>query len=443
MNKNIVICINPFVSHFTPTLLLAKRLKELGHRVVYLGFADMESTVRQHGFDYLAIRSIENRELVNLKKQNSYKLLAEAYYKVHVEIKELLEESQVDLVMIGQSRFLIYLLPSILANIKVLFYSLCAGEPMFNLRCPPVTSDYVPKVNGGSKTIYFLKWFGRFLRKELAPCQLFTKLFYPWPELFRMCREHNIQWKFGIDGFFPAFPIIVFGTKYLEFGSYNENLQFVGLCVDKKEDIADFDAYLSFADNNKPLIYCCLGTMSSRYPNGNDFLSAVVELFKQNPQWNLLLSLGKYEDHVRVDKPANNIHIVNFVQQLEVLQHTDLALIHGGHATVKECIYSKVPMLVFSCSYDQHGNAARIHYHQIGAKSPMLKRTLFQRLFCVGKRKVTSEEIELLIKRVLNQEKYSNNICSLHDKINQDNELDDTVGFILEKCNTSYVEDVK
>jgi UDP:flavonoid glycosyltransferase YjiC (YdhE family) len=432
MSKNIVICINPFFSHLTPTLTLAKRLLELGHKVNYLGFANMESIVKSNGFNYMAVRSIENAELVNLQKQKEYKQLALAYYKLHSEVQKLLEESKADLVMIGISRYLLYLLPSLLANVKVIFYSLCAGEPIFNLRCPPVTSDYVPAVAGGSKTICFLKWFGRFLRKGLKSHLIFTKQLYPWPELIHLCREHHIRWKFGIDGFFPEFPIIIFGTKYLEFGYDYKNIKFTGLCVKKNGDLI-YDSYLNFEGNDKPLIYCSLGTMSSRYPQGYKFLSLVIELFKQNPQWNLLLSLGNCEDYIKVDKPAKNIHIVNFVQQLQVLEHADLALIHGGHTTIKECIYSEVPMLVFSCSYDQHGNAARVQFHQIGARSLLLKRTLFERLFGVYKRKITLEEIKLLIENVLEKEQFYKNICNLHEQIYQDNELDDTISYILKQ----------
>lgn len=430
MRRTVIICLNPFISHFIPTLLFAKQIQKLKHRVVYLGFQNLQSAVEAEGFEYCTIKSCDNSKLSLLQKQHDFISLAALYRELHQEIQGFYQYYQADLIMIGISRFLIYLPPVFAMESKVAFYSLCAGEPAFNSRCPPVTSDYVPSIQKISGLLCVMKWLHRFIRKVLAPYNLLSFFYYPWPMLMRKCRANRIRWKFGIDGYYPDFPVVVFGSKHFEF--YTDNtVMFTGLCIEKKEDVYAQNPILKFEDNEKPLIYCCLGTMSRRYMNANCFIEAVIDLFKKNPQWNLILSLGTRGEKIDVAEPARNIRIVDFVQQLSILKYADIMLTHGGHSTIKECIFSGVPMLVFPCSYDQHGNAARVQYHQIGIKSKLLKKTWKQRKFKNGNKSITSDDIKPLIEEILCQKSYSENICSLREKITNNEELNTVIQFLF------------
>lgn len=426
MIKTAVICMNPFISHFTPTLIMAKRLRDMGFNVIYLGFAEMEYAVKNEGFGFLAMTSCENHELVELQKRGEYKKLEAVYKKLHQEIREHLEKCQANLIMIGISRFLIYLLPAIAVKAKVVFYSLCAGNPGFSARYPPVTSDYVPANGRMNRSVCVARWFGRYVRKGMGPRLRFSRLFYPWPAVFSLCKERGIRWRFGVDGIFPDYPVVVLGTKYMEFEQSSTTV-YAGLCIEKDSNNGDIGSLLDFGNNDNPLVYCCLGTMSKRYRNTKAFLAAVIELFKYNPQWNLILSLGTRGETSPFGELTSNIHVVDYIPQLTALQHADLMLTHGGYGTVKECIYSRVPMIVFSCSYDQHGNAARVQYHQIGMKSSLLKKTLVQRILGIGTKKISPEDIKSLIENMLGQDRYKQNISQLRDRIVYQEEMNEAV----------------
>ena len=58
--------------------------------------------------------------------------------------------------------------------------------------------------------------------------------------------------------------------------------------------------------------------------------------------------------------------IVKKAPQLELLRKASLMLNGGGLNSIKECLYFGVPMLVFPCTNDQPGNAARVRHHRLG-----------------------------------------------------------------------------
>lgn len=430
MEKTVIICLNPFVSHFIPTIKLAIQMKKLGYRVIYLGFEDLKDAVERENFEYYTINSCRHDELSKLQAQKDYKGLADLYRVLHMEIKDSLKEIQIDIVFIGISRFLIYLPPFLDMKTRVMFYSLCAGIPAISCHYPPTTSDYCPHSGIASRMCCLLEWTRRFMRKGMKPQILLFTLHYPWSEISRKCKKRGIRWKFGIDGFYPEFKVVILGTKYFEF-EQNNNYYFTGLCVEKKDnlDMNEKEKLFNFANSNNPIIYCCLGTMSKRYLNAESFIEAVIKLFEKNPQWNLILSLGKKGEVIERKKVASNIHVVDFVHQLDILPYIDLVITHGGHSTIKECIYTGVPILVFPCSYDQHGNAARVQHHKIGIKSNLLKKTWIQKR-TLRRKKIIPEDIEPFIEEALTNKVYKKNICDLQKTIVNENELDNFINVL-------------
>ncbi|HYI79009.1 MAG TPA: nucleotide disphospho-sugar-binding domain-containing protein, partial [Chryseolinea sp.] len=71
-----------------------------------------------------------------------------------------------------------------------------------------------------------------------------------------------------------------------------------------------------------------------------------------------------------VEKSADNVHLFNFVPQLQVLKYADVFITHGGLNSIREAIHTEVPMLLYPVhpEYDPIGNAARIAYHQLGLR---------------------------------------------------------------------------
>src|SRR5262249_44158087 len=52
--RTILFAVLPETGHYTGTFRLARALRARGHRIVYLGFADFESLVREQGFEFVS-----------------------------------------------------------------------------------------------------------------------------------------------------------------------------------------------------------------------------------------------------------------------------------------------------------------------------------------------------------------------------------------------------
>src|SRR5580692_4466296 len=80
---------------------------------------------------------------------------------------------------------------------------------------------------------------------------------------------------------------------------------------------------------------------------------------KKMSEFHWVINAGKYADSLSTH-PFDNVTVFKWAPQVEVLQLSAIAIIHGGLGTVKECIYHGVPMIVLPDGYDQPANAARI-----------------------------------------------------------------------------------
>ncbi|MDG5816450.1 glycosyltransferase [Chitinispirillales bacterium ANBcel5] len=62
----------------------------------------------------------------------------------------------------------------------------------------------------------------------------------------------------------------------------------------------------------------------------------------------------------------SRIEVVRWANQTQVLQNSSVAVVHGGLATIKECIYYNVPMVIIPFGKDQMDNALRVVNVKVG-----------------------------------------------------------------------------
>jgi MGT family glycosyltransferase len=115
--------------------------------------------------------------------------------------------------------------------------------------------------------------------------------------------------------------------------------------------------------SGRPLIYCSLGS----YWADMKFLRMIVDTFTRRPEWDLILGLGKQARSADFGVLPDNVTILEWAPQLEVLALADLAINHAGVTSVNECITLGVPIIAYSPSLtDQDGVASRIAFHGLG-----------------------------------------------------------------------------
>ncbi|MEM1327107.1 MAG: nucleotide disphospho-sugar-binding domain-containing protein [Bacteroidota bacterium] len=127
---------------------------------------------------------------------------------------------------------------------------------------------------------------------------------------------------------------------------------------------AQLDTIFQQKQQGKSLIYCSVSTFKS---GDEQFLQKVIQAFKDQPKWLLIIGLGGMVESEYFQNLPDNVFAFSWIPQLKVLAEADLSINHGGVHTINECIHFQVPMLVYSGKRsDQNGCAARVHYRDIG-----------------------------------------------------------------------------
>jgi len=157
-------------------------------------------------------------------------------------------------------------------------------------------------------------------------------------------------------------------------------------------------------ENNLKLIYCSFGTIEPKQKNIiASFLRKLIPVaIAEN--YILVISLKSKLGDLPLLTDSANIHVFNSVHQLEVLNHADLFITHGGLNSIKEAVYAEVPMLLYPIhpEYDPKGNAARISFHGLGLRGYAVTET--------------EEGIKVKIKDVLSNPNFKRSVKALKQK---------------------------
>ncbi|MEM9821938.1 MAG: nucleotide disphospho-sugar-binding domain-containing protein [Bacteroidota bacterium] len=205
-------------------------------------------------------------------------------------------------------------------------------------------------------------------------------------------------------------PVISITAKEMEFPhDLRPNLHYVGPMVyaqrkEKKDQkvIQSIEQILKDGiEKERTIIYCSVSTFKT---GDVQFLQKVIEAVRAQKQWVLIIGMGGLLQQERFAALPENVYAFSWVPQLKVLAKAHLSINHGGIHTINECIYYKVPMLVYSGKRsDQNGCAARVAYHELGIMG--------------DKDKDDVTAIREKITAVCSQRIYQKNIDQLHERM--------------------------
>jgi UDP:flavonoid glycosyltransferase YjiC (YdhE family) len=116
--------------------------------------------------------------------------------------------------------------------------------------------------------------------------------------------------------------------------------------------------------HDRTLIYAGFGSVLSTDPA---FLRRLAGIVAERPGWDLVISLSGRLSAADLGPMPPGVHAFDWVPQLQVLAHADVAVTHGGVTTTDECVLNGVPSLVY-CGWqtDMAGTTARILHHGLG-----------------------------------------------------------------------------
>jgi MGT family glycosyltransferase len=338
--------------HLLPTFRIGRDLTERGHRVTYLTTADLLEGPRSRGFDTVSILAkafppgSQGRTESSRSRRRCLAALEEAARTGEVvrQIQSLLP----DLVLID-----VIFVPTYVAYLQTHRVPLLVvntslpnegGEGL-----PPTTVHTVPDGSLASRLANELAW--KRFQAVLWRAYVFRgqpmvrpRLRLELPELVLCSEEFD----------FPRPP--------------RKGRHYVGPSVELERPRQEFPWH-ALKDKGS-LIYCSFGTQAHRYSRVMELIASLVRAVAQNPVEQLVIAAqaAVIDDLTRQGLP-NNVIAVERAPQIELLRRASVAITHGGLGTVKECVLLGVPMIVFPQSFDQPGNAARVHFHGIGVRT--------------------------------------------------------------------------
>ena len=108
--------------------------------------------------------------------------------------------------------------------------------------------------------------------------------------------------------------------------------------------------------NGVPLIYASMGTLQNGVPSVFRHILKAASALK-NMQF--VVVLGNKLDQASFEQIPENVLLVDFAPQLELLKHASLCIKHAGVNTVPESLTNGVPLVAFPVTNDQPGVVAR------------------------------------------------------------------------------------
>ncbi len=371
--------------HHTGSFRLARELRRRGHRVVYLGLADLRALVEAQGFEYMdlapellpagslaAATAGRRGRWSRLRRRRADEALFGAFLHEIVDgpLDERLRACAPDVVLCDT--FVWYVaLRALRLGLPVIDLSIILSlRP--NAIVPPVTSALRPRAGGSPSWRVRAAWLAlrlRFLFTKSAAALLFGRFRFPTRMhhlvgVFRRVArrsgyplEENRTWWYGEMGPRLALPEIVLCPRALQFaGGPEDGRLYLAETIDLERSEEPLPS--GAIDASKPLVYVSLGTSSASYPHAGRFFAAVVGASHSRPDWQFVLHVGDHPALARL-RPPPNLRIAARVPQLALLARAAAFVTHGGINSIREAIHFGVPMVIVPALRDQPGNAAR------------------------------------------------------------------------------------
>lgn len=153
-------------------------------------------------------------------------------------------------------------------------------------------------------------------------------------------------------------------SRSLQPGTFGDDFLFAGAQVAPR---SGDDAWTP-PENGKPLLYTSLGSLFNNWPDFYRMLFPAV----RDLDLNVLCSIGRSICIEEIGEIPENVTLMRFTPQLEVLKHADFFITHAGTGSVMEAMYHGVPCLCLPQMDEQVFTAGRLK--ELGAASGVLLR---------------------------------------------------------------------
>ena len=375
----ILIITSGITSVVNSSIGMALRLEADGHRISYGSFANIEPTVISAKLPFL--------RLPNLQKLTENPTTNAADLKSALAcFPALFGDKKYDLAIIDiECHEFIVSSPMFSDKLILLstFLSLWRRPGLIPLHLSTQPDSYGPRPNIAFSFIWLryvsskilrnrlnkLKKFGRDRISNLEKLSSYSK--FPWKK-----KRDETQWLKPI--FYKNLSVLNLNDPQLDYPHIpNTDAIYVGPMrnIDKAEGLAIFNntektrlqtiLNRNKSSDHRPIIYCSFGRFKKSYDDS--FIQKILDTATLQPDWDFLISLGGHKPSAPFKEVPDNASLFQWLPQTTVLQHVDCAIVHSGISSINECIFARVPMVLYSLGIrDQEGNASRVAFHKLG-----------------------------------------------------------------------------
>src|SRR5918993_1712892 len=386
------------LSHIIAIINLARILERTDYEVYFAGAEFFREYISRQGFKFKPlksvpfglgfetwVRTVEKRKYIHLSALHD-RITDRLYTEREVDLYWMLEELQPSFIFIDSRQttdFIVLYRHLKDRQIKVAITNAMLpattglGRPPLNSEVFPDNQDAVKKAIDAMrwhqlKTLWKKRFFhggyddvtliNRRLKKNHIPAYYVSKA----PSLLNFAVKN-------IDEFIIAprefdFPDSLVEPRYHFIGFMTNEID---NAVSQTDFISSWPGILHLRQTqNSKIIFCSFGTIQPKDTGQIGLFLKRLMRVSTRRQYILIIAARGLQTSVEMSADSDNVHIFNFVPQLQVLKHADVFITHGGLNSIREAIYTEVPMLLCPVhpEYDPIGNAARIAYHQLGLR---------------------------------------------------------------------------
>ncbi|HFK1465315.1 macrolide family glycosyltransferase [Bacillus sp. YAF12_1] len=188
----------------------------------------------------------------------------------------------------------------------------------------------------------------------------------------------------------PGDITIVYTSKEYQPRSevFDESYKFVGPSIATRKEVGSFPTEDL---KNEKVIFISMGTVFNEQPA---LYEKCFEAFK-DVDATVVLVVGKKINISQFENIPKNFKLYNYVPQLEVLQHADVFVTHGGMNSSSEALYYGVPLVVIPVTGDQPFVAKRLTKVGAGIR--------------LNRNELTSELLRETVKKVMDDVTFKEN----------------------------------
>ena len=322
----------PAHGHTNPTLGIVKELLKNNHEVYYYSYEIMRGKIESSGahfiscdkFDSQTKLSNEDKERISKDLVFSTNLIVDMTLRLDDEILKEMQKLKPDV---------------IIADSMAFWGKLIAKK----LNIPFISS---------TTTFAFNKYSARIMKQDGPSLFQLIKSIPKINKSLDKLREKGYKVKSMLDIISndENTSTIVYTSKYFQpyAETFNDNYVFVGPILRESNE--------KMEKTEIPTVYISLGTVNN---NNRVFYQNCFDALKDE-NLRVIMSVGEDTDIESLGKIPDNFIVKKYVDQISVLEVSDVFITHCGMNSTSEGLYYGIPLILFPQTTEQKGVANRV-----------------------------------------------------------------------------------